>query len=119
MRKLDNLLRDWGFKLSGEEVKSAYPSSTTLARCIELGANGAAIRGKAGYNGYWPNSELMEVNSAVCNLPVDQRNVVLAKHVLCKGTFKEVAKECKCSTSTAWRKYFDAERSLKKTLKCW
>lgn len=119
-RNLDGLLRDWGYILSSQLEETGLACTTTIYKMMVLGVNGAAIKsGKAANSSYWPKKVLVEVNIAVIGLPVEQRSLIVGKHVLCANTFKELGRICACSTSTAWRKYLEAEQSLKKTLNCW
>jgi len=81
-KEFDGLLSQWVTNLAEVVASNSFPSTTTLYRCIELGAQGAAIRsGKRVESNYWPNHKLIQINNAVLTLSNEDRGILIMKRV--------------------------------------
>lgn len=96
-REYQGLLADWVFMVAEQVLESGFPQTTTLHRCIELGAQGAAIRsGKRVEIKYWPNHKLIMVNNAIKNISKEEQDILLMKRVL-GNSYAEIGREYKLS----------------------
>ena len=83
----------WGNKLAEDITESSLPSATTLARCIELGAQGAAIRCMVRpQSNYWPDHKLIQINNAIDELSQENKNMLILHYAL-GYSFSEVGKK--------------------------
>jgi len=116
-KEFDSLLMDWCALVAEITTDSAYPSSTTLHRCIELGAQGAAIRaGGRIESNYWPKHNLILINNAVETLPLDDKNILIMKRVMGFG-WAEIAKRFNVQRWNIRNRIDSIENTLYKQLK--
>lgn len=77
------LLIRWAEHVQRGIDSNSYSGNSTIARLIELGPDGAAIRsGAATTPNYWPDQDIVAINMAISSLDVEHRNAIILTYIL-------------------------------------
>ena len=88
---------------------SGFGKETITSKLMECGV--LVKNGVIPIPGYWPNSQIKEINDIIWSLPIKERNIIVGKRVL-EYSYKEIGDIIGLSKSGVYKKMDEIERKI-------
>jgi len=110
---IDSMLRQWGNAIHREMEMTGFSKKTITCKLMECGV--MVDSGVIPTPGYWPNSDVLQINNLIWALPVQERNIIVGKRVL-KYSYKEIGESVGLSKWGVMKKMDKIEQKLSLSL---